>query len=78
MIIIMKTLSKSITTANRITSDYEDKYLFNASEILGLLLQLKELREYRISLTEIFDGAIQLCIDDSVYQIFLMTDENVK
>jgi hypothetical protein len=67
---MMKALSKSITTANRIPSDYEDKYLFNASELLGLLLQIKELREYPISLTEIYDGAIQLTISDSIYQIF--------
>ena len=66
----MKALSKSITTANRIPTDYEDKYLFNASELLGLLLQIKELREYPISLTEIYDGAIQLTIDGSIYQIF--------
>ena len=75
---MMKTLSKSITTANKIYSDYEEKYLFNASEVLGLFLQIKELREYQISLTEIFDGAIQLTIGNSVYQIYLMADEDVK
>ena len=72
---MMKTLSKSITTANRIVSDYSDKYLFNLSEVLGLLLQLKELRDYQISMTEIYDGAIQLVIADSLYQIFLVSDE---
>jgi len=70
----MKTLSKSITTANRIYSNHEDKYIFNASEILGLLLQIRELREYAISLTEIFDGGVQLIIGDSVYQIFQSAD----
>ena len=70
----MKSISKSLTTASKILSDYEDKYLFNASEVLSLLLQLKELREYQISLTEIFDGAIQLKIGGSVYQIFLTAD----
>ena len=71
----MKTLSKNITTVNRIISDYEDKYMFNASEVLGLLLLLRELREYPISLTEIFDGGIQLTIGTSIYQIFQTTDD---
>ena len=72
----MRSLSKSITTANRIPSDYfdSDKYWFNASELLGLLLLLRELREYQISLTEIFDGGLQLTIDNSVYQIFQSAD----
>ena len=56
-------------------SDYEDKYLFNASEVHGLLLQVKELRDYPITLTEIFDGAIQLTIGTSTYQIFLLADD---
>ena len=73
----MKTLSKSITTANRIPSDYEDRYIFNSSEILGLLLQIKELREYHISLSEIYSGAIQLVIGDSIYQIFQFSDDSV-
>jgi len=71
----MKLLSKSITTANRIPTDYEDKYIFNASELLGLLLQVKELRQYSISLSEVFDGAIQLVIGDSFYQIFQAVDD---
>jgi len=71
----MKTLSKNITTVNRIISDYENKYLFNASEVLSLLLLLRELREYNISLTEIFDGAIQLTIGNSIYQILQTTDD---
>ena len=72
----MKTLSKNITAVNRIISDYEDKYIFNASEVLGLLLLLRELREYQISLTEIFDGGLQLTIGNSFYQIFQTTDED--
>ena len=58
-------------------SDYEDdnKYIFSSSELLGLLLQLKELRDYRITMTEIFDGGIQLTVGDSLYQIFLVYDE---
>jgi len=71
----MKALSKSITTANRIPTDYDDKYLFNASELLGLFLQVKELREFPINLTEIFDGAIQLSIGDSIYQIYQLLDD---
>ena len=75
----MKTLSKNITTANRIISDYEDKYMFNASEVLGLLLLLRELREYSISLTEIFDGGLQLTIgNNSIYQIFQTIEEDTE
>jgi len=70
----MKALTKSITTANRIPTDYEEKFLFTPSEVLGLLLQLKELRQYQISLSEIFDGAIQIVVGDSLYQIFQATD----
>jgi predicted Zn-dependent protease len=64
----MKSLSKSITTANRLFSNFEDRYLFNASEVHDLLLQLKELREYPINMTEIFDGGLQFNIGHSIYQ----------
>jgi hypothetical protein len=74
---LMKVLSKSITTANRIISDFEDdnKYVFSSAELLGLLLQLKELRDYRITMTEIFDCGLQLTVGESRYQIFLVSDE---
>lgn len=72
----MKSLSKAITTSNRIRTNYEDKYKFNASELLGLLLQLSELRDYKITISEIYDGAIQIVIGESIYQIFTMTDED--
>ena len=71
----MKTITKAITTSNRLFTDFENKYLFNASELYDLLSQIRELREYTISLTEIFDGGIQLTIRDSIYQIFLLKDE---
>ena len=67
---------KHITTANRITSDYEDKYVFSSSELLGLLLLIRELRDYHINLTEIFDGGLQLTIGDSIYQIFQSAEED--
>jgi len=72
----LKSISKTLTTASRIVSDYEDKYVFNASEVLGLLLQIKELREFHISMNEIFDGAIQLTVGSSTYQIFLTNCED--
>ena len=72
----MKSLSKSLTTASRILSDYDTKYLFNASEVLGLLLQIRELRQYHIGLTEIFDGGLQITVGNSIYQIFQSSDED--
>ena len=74
----MKSLSKSITIANRIVSDYNDKFLFNSSELLNILLQLRELRQYKISVTEIFEGGLQLVIADSVYQIFQSDDDTER
>lgn|GEM_PF-5298371 len=65
---------KAITTATKIPTDYENKYLFNVSEVLGLLLQIRELRDYAISLTEIFDGGVQLSIGSSIYQIFELSE----
>ena len=65
---------KALTTATKIPTDFENKYTFNASEVLGLLLQLRELRDYEITLSEIFDGGIQLKIGGSVYQIFELSD----
>jgi hypothetical protein len=73
---LMKTLSKSLTTASRLLTDYDSKYLFTASEVLGLFLQVRELRDYRIGLTEIFDGGLQFTIGNSVYQIFQSSDED--
>ena len=66
---------KAVTTATRIPADFEDKYVFSSSELLGLLLLLRELRDYQITLTEIFDGGLQLTIGNSIYQIFQSADE---
>jgi hypothetical protein len=74
----MKTISKALTTAVRIPSNYDDGFTFNVSEMLGLLLSIRELREHHISLTKISDDSLQLNISDSIYQIFLMLDEDVK
>ena len=70
--VTMKTLAKAIITSNRLFTDFDDKYLFNVSELYDLLSQIRELREYPISLTEIYDGGLQINIADSIYQIFLL------
>jgi hypothetical protein len=72
----MKTLSKSLTTASRLLTDYDSKYIFTASEVLSLLLQIRELRDYHVGLTEIFDGGLQFSIGNSIYQVFQSNDEN--
>ena len=71
---------KAISTSSKVFSDYgnkhyEDKFLFTKSELLGLLLFLRELRDFEISMNEIFDGGLQLFIGNSVYQIYQMDDE---
>jgi hypothetical protein len=70
----MNTLSTSITTASTIPTDV-NKILFNVPELLGLLLQIIELRDYPISLTEISDGVFQINIGDSFYQIHQFPDD---
>jgi len=72
--VTMKTLTKAIITSNRLFTDFDDKYLFNVSELYDLLSQIRELRECPISLTEIYDGGLQINIADSIYQIFLLDD----
>ena len=71
----MKSLQKSLVIASRLLTDYDRKYLFAASEVLSLLLQIRELREYHVGMTEIFEGGLQISIGDSVYQIFLSSAE---
>jgi hypothetical protein len=71
----MRTLLKYITMSSKVDSDFETKYLFNASELLSLLLYLRELRDFEISLTEIYDGTLMLKIGNSIYQISQHADE---
>ena len=78
----MKSLLKNLTTASRILNDYDQKYLFTASEVLSLLLQIRELRNYQIGMTEIFDGGLQISLTTtdgtSIYQVFQSADADAE
>ena len=74
----MKSRPKTMTTVNRIYTDYQNKYLFNAAEIYSFLLTCRELREHEISMNELFDGGIQISIGDSIYQIFQAPEEEAN
>lgn len=43
--------------------------LFTSASVLDLLLQIEELKDYTIGMTETLDGKIQLQIDESIYEI---------
>jgi hypothetical protein len=76
----MKSLQKALTTASQILTDYDSKYLFCASEVLSLLLQIRELRDFQIGMTEIFEGGLQFSFSSpngtSIYQIFQSADNS--
>lgn len=74
----MKSLQKSLTTASRIITDYDNRYLFTASEVLSLFLQVRELRDFQIGMTEIFDGGLQFSIGSSIYQVFQSVDTDTE
>lgn len=46
-----------------------NEVMFTSAAVLDLLLQLDELKNYPIGLTETLDGNIQLQIGDSIYLI---------
>lgn len=46
-----------------------NEVMFTSASVLDLLLQIDELRDYTISLTETLDGNIQLQVGDSTYLI---------
>lgn len=52
-----------------------NEVMFTSASVLDLLLQIDELKEYTISLTETLDKNIQLQIGDSVY---LIENDNAK
>lgn len=52
-----------------------NEVMFTSASVLDLLLQIDELKEYTISLTETLDDNIQLQIGDSVY---LIENDNAK
>jgi hypothetical protein len=65
----MGRILKYVNVSSEPSADNEIEYLFTAAELADLLLQLKELRKYHITVTEIPDYILQLTIGDSIYHI---------
>ena len=55
--------------ASEIQEDHSEAILFTPSAILDLLSKIDELQEYELGLTESLDGALQLQIGDSFYEL---------
>lgn len=49
--------------------DSKGELMFTSAAVLGLLLQIDELKDYTIGVSESLDGGLQIQIGDSVYLI---------
>lgn len=52
-----------------------NEVMFTSAAVLDLLLQIDELKNYTVGMTETLDGELQLQIGDSIY---LLTNDDTK
>ena len=65
----MKTITRSVISPGKDSTEDENRLLFTPSEVIELLLQIHELRGFDIRMGEIYRGVYQIIVGDSIYHI---------